>query len=539
MSTKGGVPPARTLILPVYNGEKFLEANLRQVHEWLAEQPEPWELLIVDDASQDGTPGILDAFLDAHRGEAVERIRFTGNRGKGFAVRVGLHRARAPLVFFNDCDLAYPMANLARVAAALETGADAAIGCRVLPDSAYVMSPSFFHYLYTRHVLGRAFNLLCRILTVPRILDTQAGLKGFRTEAVRPVLRRFEMDGFSFDVELLRALMDRGARIAEVPVAFRYDSEPSTVAFVVDSTRMFRDLVRIRSRSLAGRYRAGSAQGSPTRLVIHADDYGLAPGINRAIETGLSSGAWTSVSILLGTPHGKEALSWAAAHPEFDFGVHLNVTRGRPLLPPDRVPSLVGPSGEFHPFARFLERYVTGRIAVAEIEAEWRAQIGAVKDAGVAVSHLDSHQHVHLLPRVFSRVVTPLATSYGFTVRAMDGPYRGGGARADLKGWLLSLASRSDLKRAGRSLVPARGFGSALLSRPTLDVVRSAIDRMAPGETYEMVVHPGEVDDALVATGDDYHHGRRLERALLESEELRAALAIAGIEVVGFRGLRG
>jgi predicted glycoside hydrolase/deacetylase ChbG (UPF0249 family) len=539
MSLDGGASPARTLILPVYNGEGFLEGSLRQVHAWLAAQPEPWELLIVDDASTDGTPRLLDAFLQAHRGESVERIRFAGNRGKGFAIRVGLERAKAPLALFNDCDLAYPVENASRVVAALEAGADAAIACRVLPDSMYVMSPSFFHYLYTRHVLGRAFNLLCRVLTVPGILDTQAGLKGFRTETVRPVLRRLEMDGFSFDVELLRALMDRGARIVEVPVSFRYDSEPSTVAFVVDSARMFRDLVLIRARSLAGRYRPDPAREAPPRLVIHADDYGLAPGINRTIEAGLASGAWTSASILLGTPHGPAAISWAAAHPEFDFGVHLNVTRGRPLLPPREVPSLVGASGEFHSFGRFLARLFSRRIAASEIEAEWRAQVGAVREAGVAVSHLDSHQHVHLVPSLFSRVMAPLARSLGLSVRAMDGPYRGGGARANLKGSLLALASRIDLGRAGRSLAPARGFGNALLTRPTLDVVRGAIDRMEPGRTYEMVVHPGEVDDALLATGDDYHEGRCAERALLESEELRAVLGIAGIELVDFRGVRG
>jgi dolichyl-phosphate beta-glucosyltransferase len=538
MTLRGGVSPARSLILPVYNAETYLKASLRQVHEWLAARPEPWELLIVDDASTDGSPEILDAFLGAHRGEPVERIRFTANRGKGFAIRAGLLRAKAPLALFNDCDLAYPLENVSRVVAALAEGADAAIACRVLPDSAYVMSPSFFHYLYTRHLMGRAFNLVCRVLTVPRILDTQAGLKGFRTEAVRPVLRQLRMDGFSFDVELLRALTDHGARIVEVPVAFRYDSEPSTVAFAVDSARMFRDLVRIRARSIRGRYRPDTAGRKPARLVIHADDYGLAPGINRSIEAGLASGAWTSVSILLGTPHGPEAVSWAAAHPEFDFGVHLNVTRGRPLLPPRDLPSLVGPSGEFHPRGTFLARYVSGRIAFAEVEAEWRAQIGAVKDAGVVVSHLDSHQHVHLLPGLFSGVTAPLARSLGLTVRAMDGPYQGGGLRAHLKGSLLALASRIDLMRAGRALLPARGFGNALLRRPTLGVVRSALGKMEPGGTYEMVVHPGEMDDALLATGDDYRHGRHAERALLESEELRAALGIAGIEVADFRILR-
>src|SRR5262249_32630314 len=156
---------------------------------------------------------------------------------------------------FTDCDLAYPVENTERIMAQLESGADVAIACRVLPQSTYLISPSFFSYLYTRHLMGRLFNDLCRLLTVPRLLDTQAGLKGFRTETVRPILGRLVMNGFSFDVELLRALIDRGARIVEVPVSFRYDSEPSTVRFVYDSAVMMRDLILIRYRSLRGRYR--------------------------------------------------------------------------------------------------------------------------------------------------------------------------------------------------------------------------------------------------------------------------------------------
>jgi chitin disaccharide deacetylase len=399
------------------------------------------------------------------------------------------------------------------------------------------MSPSFFHYLYTRHLMGRAFNLLCRIVTVPGILDTQAGLKGFRTEAVRPILGRLAMDGFSFDVELLRALVDRGARIVEVPVTFRYDSEPSTVAFAVDSVRMFRDLVRIRARSMAGRYRRATAGKEAARLVIHADDYGLAPGVNRAIEAALRSGAVTSASILLGTPHGCEALVWAAAHGELDFGVHLNVKRGRPLLPAREVPSLVGPSGEFHSLGGFLSRLFSRRISLPQVEAEWRAQMLAVREAGIAVSHLDSHQHVHLLPRLYSRVAAPLARSLGLNLRAMDGPYRGGGLRADLGGALLALATRIGRRGAGPSLAPAHGFGAALPRRPTLRAIRVALARMEPGRTYEMIVHPGAVDDALVATGDGYLEGRERERELLDSAELRAALAAAGLELVNFRGL--
>src|SRR5262249_46387116 len=152
-------------------------------------------------------------------------IRFEENRGKGFALRVALRRARGRFAIFTDCDLSYALENVPRVLRALEGGADAAIANRVAPDSTYLIRPVFFRYLGTRHVMSRVFNALCRWLAVPGVHDTQAGLKGLRMAAIRPLLGQLVKDGFSFDLELLRALLDHGGRIAEVPVSFRYDCE--------------------------------------------------------------------------------------------------------------------------------------------------------------------------------------------------------------------------------------------------------------------------------------------------------------------------
>src|SRR5262249_21398715 len=149
--------PFATFVLPVYNAQTFLQGTLARVHEWLAARPEPWELVIVDDCSTDGTALVIEKFARAHQGAALSEIRFTENRGKGFAIRVGLGLARGRYVVFTDCDLAYPVENTVRVLAQLQAGADVAIACRVLPESTYVMSPSFFSYLYTRHLMGRFF----------------------------------------------------------------------------------------------------------------------------------------------------------------------------------------------------------------------------------------------------------------------------------------------------------------------------------------------------------------------------------------------
>jgi len=529
--------PSRSFILPVYNAQSFLAGTLLAVHAWLTSRPETWELILVDDASSDGTQRLLDAFLKQHRGEAILRVRFAANRGKGFAIRAGLGLARGAYAVFTDCDLAYPVENTARIIEALESGADAAIACRVLPASTYMMSPSFFSYLYTRHLMGRLFNWICRVLTVPRILDTQAGLKGFRSEVVRPLLGHLSMDGFSFDVELLRALVDRRARLTEVPVSFRYDSEPTTVQFIGDSLRMLRDLIIIRLRSLRGDYRAVLTAPEPAGLIVHADDYGLAPGVNRAIQESLESGAVTSASILLGGPHAAEALRWAAAHPRYDFGVHLNLTQGRPVLPPAEVPSLVDSGGEFPSLRRFLTRFLAGRVRLHEIRKEWRAQIALVRASGVRISHLDSHQHVHLLPRVFSRAMVSLARQERLAVRVMDGPVVGGrGNWPDPRSLLLAMATRHSLRtlRAAGPDGPAaaHGFGTAFMRRPTARLLQSILSRARPGAIYEFVVHPGQVDSELRSSGDGYLEGREREAAFLASEEFRAVVRHARVSIL-------
>ncbi len=538
MTLRIGPTPTATMVLPVYNAEAYLDRTLERVHRWLAVQPDAWELVVVDDASSDTSPAILERFAGDHPGDSIRIVRFAKNRGKGFAVRAGLASADGRFAVFTDCDLAYSLRSVPSIVRALEAGAGAAIACRVLPDSRYTMSPSFFSYLFSRHLMGRAFNLLCRILTLPKILDSQAGLKGFRTSTLAPLLPRLVLDGFSFDVELLRALTDNRVSIVEVPVNFRYDTEPSTVAFVADSLRMVRDLIRIRLRSLRGTYRVRREERPPSRLIVHADDFGLSPEVNHAIEENLSTGCITSTSILANLPHSSAAIGWAVAHPEFDFGVHLNLTEGRPVLPADRVPSLTGPTGEFHRPSRFLFRLICGRIRVEEIAAEWHAQVEVVRRAGVAVSHLDSHQHVHLIPRLFRRAAVPLADSLGVGVRTMDGPRSFAGWSPDLKGLALSVATSLSLRGRGRSLSVARGSGTTFMKRPSLGSLRGLLARMGPGEFFELVVHPSFGFETATEPAFRYPGDRNAEREILSSDDGRAAFRQSGLKLVSFREAR-
>ena len=242
-----------SLVIPVHNGGARLQATLQAVADWLCRASVLSELVLVDDGSEARTAEVLRDFASGTAG--VTLLVNERNRGKGYAVARGMAAATGCFRVCTDADLAYPIEEVERILVTLETGVDIAIACRVLPDSRYVISPSFFPYLYTRHVMSRTFNWAVRHTLLPGLLDTQAGLKGFSARAAEKVFRNLTVTGFGFDVELLYVARRLGLSIQQTPVRFRYDSEPSTLHFTRDAFRMLGDLARIRWNGFRGRYR--------------------------------------------------------------------------------------------------------------------------------------------------------------------------------------------------------------------------------------------------------------------------------------------
>ncbi|HMA03942.1 MAG: glycosyltransferase [Gemmatimonas sp.] len=244
--------PHLSLIVPVYNGADRLPSSLEELRQFLRAQPYSWELILVDDCSNPETRAILEQFAASMSG--VRLIRNEENRGKGYAVTRGMRAAVGAFRVFTDADLAYPATEVGKILADLEAGADVAIACRVLAESRYMMSPSFFSYLYTRHVMSRVFNAMVRWTLIPQVLDTQAGLKGFTAHAAEIVFPRITIPRFGFDVEALFIARKHSLSLSQTAVFFRYDEEPTTVRFVEDAFRMMRDLLHIRRNDWRGRY---------------------------------------------------------------------------------------------------------------------------------------------------------------------------------------------------------------------------------------------------------------------------------------------
>jgi dolichyl-phosphate beta-glucosyltransferase len=245
--------PHLSVVVPVYNGADRLAAALDHLGAWLDARPYPTELILVDDHSRDGAPAILAAF--AARRARTTVLRNERNLGKGASVARGMRAATGAFRVFTDADLAYPPEEIAKVLADLEAGADVAIACRVLPASRYLMSPTFFHYLYTRHLMSRVFNAMVRATLLRGVLDSQAGLKGFTARAADIVFPRLTIPRFGFDVEALFIAQQHGLVVRQTAVHFRYDEEPTTVTFARSAIRMALDLAQIRLNHLRGRYR--------------------------------------------------------------------------------------------------------------------------------------------------------------------------------------------------------------------------------------------------------------------------------------------
>lgn len=241
-----------SLIVPVFDQGGTLARTLCELSSFLDSAPLKTQLVLVNDCSPcPETRALLRSIGTRPNVSVLENDR---NRGKGYSVNRGMLSGCGRYRVFTDADLAYPLAEVWKIVVALERGADVAIACRVLPDSQYEITSSYLRYLYTRHLMSRAFNKLVRTTLLPGVLDTQAGLKGYTATAARSVFSRVQIDGFGFDLECLFVARKHGLRIEQVPVRFRYDDEPSTVRFVRDAGTMAVDLARIRWRGWTGGY---------------------------------------------------------------------------------------------------------------------------------------------------------------------------------------------------------------------------------------------------------------------------------------------
>jgi dolichyl-phosphate beta-glucosyltransferase len=234
-----GLRSSLTVVVPAYNEEKRLGATLKRMLAYLDEQQAPYEILVVDDGSSDGTAALART-ISACRKE-VQLITYQPNRGKGYAVRQGMLAGTGERLLLSDADLATPIEEVEKLAAKLDAGYDIAIGSRDVAGSELIK-----HQSWLRETGGKTFNKLVQLVAVPGIHDTQCGFKLFTRAAAQSVFSRCTVDHFAFDVEALYiAIRIFGFRVAETPVRWAHQ-EGSKVVFWRDAIRMAKTLFRIR-----------------------------------------------------------------------------------------------------------------------------------------------------------------------------------------------------------------------------------------------------------------------------------------------------
>ncbi len=241
--------PFLTVVIPAYNEALRIGSTLGKVRQFLETRNYPVELIVVDDGSTDSTPDILDEFRERY--PPMRALRNDPNCGKGYSVRRGVLEARGELVLFTDADLSAPIEEANKLLAALQSSAaDASVGSRALERLLIgVRQPR------PRELAGRFFNLLVRLFTGLKVRDTQCGLKLFRRLSTRRAFELQRVRGFGFDPEVLFLIERQGGKVVEVPV--RWDDNPATkVRLLRDSARMLLDLVALRWRALAGKYKS-------------------------------------------------------------------------------------------------------------------------------------------------------------------------------------------------------------------------------------------------------------------------------------------
>jgi len=141
------------------------------------------------------------------------------------------------------------------------------------------------------------------------------------------------------------------------------------------------------------------------KLIINADDFSLNCQINQSIAKCFKEGILTSCSILANAPYLNEAVELSKTIPNFDGGVHLSLTSGRPILSPSQVKTLVNKEGHFYNYFQLFQRLYQNKINLKEIEKELNAQINKLKSKNIKISHADSHQHIHIFPKILPIVL--------------------------------------------------------------------------------------------------------------------------------------
>ena len=283
------------------------------------------------------------------------------------------------------------------------------------------------------------------------------------------------------------------------------------------------------------------------RVIFHGDDFGLTPGVNQGITNAFKHGLLTSTSIMAAGEAAEEAMSLALENPGLDVGIHLVLADEPPLLAPEELSTLISNNGLLPSRNEMLTAIFSRKLDYGQVEAEWCAQVEKVLKRGVEISHLDSHQFIHLFPGLFNvcRSITrryniPFIRSTMIEPSLFSALIIPGIGLSRLLQWL-GLWGWTRLMAAGGSFhsggtIPSVGFlhaGGRMDCVKVLEILDKLVQEPSCSRV-EFILHPGMGDNH---THEKYHHWHYFwenDLALLLNDDLRKGLEMRHIKTTSF-----
>lgn len=275
------------------------------------------------------------------------------------------------------------------------------------------------------------------------------------------------------------------------------------------------------------------------QFIVNADDFGRHLLINRAVTQCVEQGCLRSATLMPGGKAFDDAVDTALAHPELGVGIHFTLVNGYPVLPPEEIPSLVTEDGVFYDdYIHFVKRFLSGKVHMEDVRRELAAQAEKMGRTGLSLTHVDSHQHMHVLPGIFEAVLDAAAAIHINAVRIPRTPLFVGasGSLGQLIGrtGLASLALLAGREAKRRGFRTPDHFAGIVAGEAVNEIYfRTIIEQMKPGVT-EVMMHPG-TDTAVLKKACRWEHDFEAERNAIVSPAICALLREKQVEAISFR----
>ena len=505
----------------MYNEIGNIEKVIRATHALGAKILSGFEIVVVDDCSTDGCGALADRL--ALEFPELRVIHHAQNRKLGGALKTGFAAAKMDYILYMDSDIPVAFEDVEACLVEIEPPFDILIGYRI------GRAEGTF-----RHVQSWCYNALLKALFRLKVRDANFAFKLFRREVVSESLHS---EGSFIDAEMLLEALRRGYTIRER--GFQYHSRVAGVSTIGGPKvipQILRDMAYYR------RYRWHRPLDAKREVIFNADDFGLCKSINAGVIESHEKGVVSSASVMVTGEAFEEAARYAVEKRTLDIGLHLALCEGTPVSAPGEIPTLVASDGKFcNGYAAFVKAYFAGKINLAQVEKEFRAQLAKALAAGLQISHLDSHQHLHALPAILEIVIRIARENHIPAIRYPDE------RDVEMVNALLEGRAVRSLQRAGLSMVCRSGkrmlngsglastdhfFGVMDAGRWNVKSLQSTIAALRPGVT-EICCHPRS--EPAPEKQYDWGYNFTEELATLASDRLRQFLAEQNVQLTSFR----